>query len=124
MFHGQKAQTEAKIQSNASEPLSRTGGAPNASRMAPLRSLGGGRIAFGIYLLSIVIFILGCSYASVPLYQLYCQASGFGGGAPTVQKDSWKENGTVGAGSITEQRDELQAPITIHFNADLSENLL
>merc|ERR1712048_1377909 len=34
---------------------------------------------FGIYLLSVVIFVLGCSYASVPLYQLYCQASGLGG---------------------------------------------
>lgn len=37
-----------------------------------------------IYLMSVVMLILGLSYASVPLYQLFCQATGFGG---TTQKE-------------------------------------
>lgn len=41
----------------------------------------------GFYILGLIISISGCSYASVPLYQPYCQASGFGG---TVQTGSWK----------------------------------
>jgi cytochrome c oxidase assembly protein Cox11 len=42
----------------------------------------------GIYILGLIIPIPGRSHASVPLYQPYCQASGFGG---TVQTGSWKE---------------------------------
>jgi len=34
---------------------------------------------FSLYLLSLCILMLGFSYASVPLYQLYCQVTGLGG---------------------------------------------
>lgn len=36
----------------------------------------------GYYLLAIVISMVGITYASVPLYRIFCQATGFGG---TVQ---------------------------------------
>ena len=87
MFHGQKAQMEAP----QDKPIKSSGfvfrkrifekynPATNSS------SEGTWPLAFGINLLSLVIFISGCSHASVPLYQPYRQASGFGG---TVQKGS------------------------------------
>jgi cytochrome c oxidase assembly protein subunit 11 len=50
---------------------------------APKKKLTVGLSAVvGIYLLSLVLIVLGSSYASVPLYQLFCQSTGFGG---TVQ---------------------------------------
>ena len=33
----------------------------------------------GLYLLSVVVGMVGLTYASVPLYRLFCQATGFGG---------------------------------------------
>lgn len=35
-------------------------------------------------LLTIIISLIGLSYAAVPLYQLFCQKTGFGGAAPTM----------------------------------------
>jgi hypothetical protein len=52
------------------------------------------RLVAAVYLLSLVMFILGLSYASVPLYQLFCQATGFGG---TIQKS----NASPSGGAIT-----------------------
>lgn len=49
------------------------------------------RTTIAIYLLSLVLLILGLSYASVPLYQLFCQATGFGG---TVQKTTVVQSAT------------------------------
>ena len=41
------------------------------------------RVRTTIYLAGILIFMFGLSYAAIPLYQIFCQVSGFGG---TVQK--------------------------------------
>lgn len=34
---------------------------------------------FGIYLISVACGVLGLSYAAVPLYKVFCQATGYGG---------------------------------------------
>ena len=50
----------------------------------------------GLYLLSVVVGMVGLTYASVPLYRLFCQATGFGG--------------TVKEGATVEEK--LQARLT------------
>ena len=37
------------------------------------------------YIVATTIAVLGLSYAAVPLYRLFCQASGFGGTVTTVE---------------------------------------
>nr|BBH42952.1 heme biosynthesis protein [Marophrys sp. SRT127] len=86
-------------------------------------------------LISIVILILGLSYALVPLYQLYCQAYGSGGTVwtppwklvpPTSSPPPYPASEAVGKDSgdaeVRANRVEVQTksppPITIHFNAD------
>lgn len=68
--------------------------------------------------------MLGFSYASIPLYQIYCQASGFGG---TVQKYTDSDafvTQSSGTGNIRENtKGETQKDVQVHFNADTSENL-
>ena len=44
----------------------------------------------GIYMASIAVATLGVSYASVPLYKMFCQATGFGG--TTVETTMEKAN--------------------------------
>ena len=44
-----------------------------------------------IYLVSFVLFMIGLSYASVPLYKLFCQVTGFAG-TPMI---SSKNNPTI-----------------------------
>ena len=67
----------------------------------------------GIILATIVIGMLGLSYASVPLYRLFCQATGFGGTAK-INTD------------FVEKMDKLEVKdkyVTIKFNANLSDNM-
>jgi cytochrome c oxidase assembly protein subunit 11 len=91
----------------------------------------------GFYIPGPIIFTLGCSYASVPLYQLYRQASGYGG---TVQTGFWKAPvdlvkppafllGPVpssGSSPLPDSSfrlsssDPFDKQITVHFNADQS----
>ena len=53
----------------------------------------------GLYLMSIVVGMVGVTYASVPLYRLFCNATGFAGTVQTgktveekikVENPSWK----------------------------------
>ena len=62
----------------------------------------------GLIVLAVVIGMIGLSFASVPLYRLFCQVTGFGG-TTMVSKDL---PGTI-----------LDRTITIHFNADVSRSM-
>ena len=44
------------------------------------------------YASAIVIGALGATYASVPLYKMFCQATGFGGTTQRVSLSDWAEN--------------------------------
>lgn len=83
-----------------------------SAREAQARDLSEKNKRLGIYAISIVIAVSGISYASVPLYKMFCQATGFGG--TTKRVDSLEA--VVGSAPVEKVR-----PIKILFNADVSD---
>ena len=63
----------------------------------------------GLYVLVAVFVMLGLSFASVPLYRMFCQVTGFGG-TPNIDPNAV-------ASRILDQ------PITITFNADVAQGM-
>ncbi len=61
-----------------------------------------------LYLASVMILTVGASYAAVPLYRIFCQASGYGGTVKTGHDTSKVE-------TMKSKKDRL---LTIKFNAD------
>ena len=93
-----------------------------------------------LYGLSIVIAVIGISYASVPLYKVFCQATGFGGTTKRVesleklmeyQRAEEKENNEENDSTTSskwkkkDRSDEKikKRMITVSFNADVSDTL-
>ena len=68
--------------------------------------------SFGVFLATIIVAMVGLSYASVPLYRLFCQTTGFGGTTQIAQ--ALPEENQVNNASRT---------FTIHFNADVSDTI-
>lgn len=70
---------------------------------------------------AVALVTLGLSYAFVPLYQLFCQATGYGGTTQTGKKsvDVLREQSADGDASALPPSKEM----TIYFNADISQNL-
>ncbi|CAB4013174.1 Cytochrome c oxidase assembly COX11, mitochondrial, partial [Paramuricea clavata] len=66
-----------------------------------------------IYTVALVVVVLGASYAAVPLYRIFCQASGLGG---TVQQADAGEK----IKNMTTRKERL---LTIRFNADKSATM-
>jgi cytochrome c oxidase assembly protein subunit 11 len=64
----------------------------------------------GVVLLSIVAGMVGLTFASVPLYRLFCQVTGFGG--TTQVAEATPDAGTA-AGRV----------VTVRFNADVDPRL-
>lgn len=62
----------------------------------------------GLMVLGVIIGMLGMSYASVPLYRLFCQVTGLGGQAEKV---------APATGEI------IDRDITVRFNSDVNPNL-
>ena len=62
-------------------------------------------------ILAVVAGMIALSFASVPLYRMFCQLTGFGG---TVQI----------SGSVPAESDILDRSITVRFNADVARNML
>ena len=58
------------------------------------------RFALGAASLGVAIFMLGFSYASVPLYQLFCQATGFGG---TIQTGLFPDQARHSSSELAEE---------------------
>ena len=77
----------------------------------------------GMYLVAIVVGMVGLTYASVPLYRMFCQATGFGGtvkeGRSVEEKlrrrDEERDEGLEAAAAARE--------LTITFNADVADGL-
>lgn len=70
-----------------------------------------------IYLTGLVFAMVGCSYAAVPLYRRFCQATGYGG---TVQRrESVEEKIARHAqdGTVTNRE------IVVQFNADVADGM-
>ena len=68
----------------------------------------------GLLLTSMIIAIVGLSYAAVPLYRMFCQVTGYGGATKRTLASDLKEK---------RKNTQLLKPITIFFNADVSSNL-
>ncbi|CAI5991926.1 unnamed protein product, partial [Closterium sp. NIES-65] len=71
-----------------------------------------------MYLIAAALAMLGAAYASVPLYRLFCQATGFGGTTQrkeTVEEKVARQNAHNTAAPARE--------LVIHFNADVAEGL-
>jgi cytochrome c oxidase assembly protein subunit 11 len=74
-----------------------------------------------LYLAALVVGMVGATYGAVPLYRLFCQATGFGG---TV-----KEGATVEAKLRARKQTPSSPaapparPITVTFNADVADGL-
>jgi cytochrome c oxidase assembly protein subunit 11 len=62
----------------------------------------------GLVLCGVAVGMIGLSFAAVPLYRIFCQATGFGG-TPQI----------VTAGSIK----TLERMVTVRFNTDVDRNL-
>lgn len=61
----------------------------------------------GLYLVAFTVAMIGVTYASVPLYRMFCQATGYGG---TVQQGS--------TGMRCAQPDALLEPIALSIKGD------
>lgn len=74
----------------------------------PPPSLRERNLRLATYAAAAVIGVVGVSYASVPLYKVFCQATGYGGTTQTVTAEQFKEVRPV-AGA---------RQLTVLFNAD------
>jgi cytochrome c oxidase assembly protein subunit 11 len=67
----------------------------------------------GLYALALVIAVVGLSYASVPLYQIFCQATGYGGTTQRATEEAFKTMKPVPGA----------APIAIYFSAETTDTM-
>lgn len=72
----------------------------------------GKRKSFAMILITVIVGMIGFSYASVPLYRLFCQATGFGGTTQVAH--------SIGT---TETKEIKDRTLTIRFNADVSDSI-
>jgi len=97
---------------------------PAGARGAALaaRAREGASSPFAAYLAALVVGMVGATYASVPLYRLFCQATGFGG--TTQRATSVEEKFAAQALATSSDAAALAArEITVTFNADVSDSL-
>ncbi|XP_042030999.1 cytochrome c oxidase assembly protein COX11, mitochondrial-like [Salvia splendens] len=69
------------------------------------------------YLTGLVFAMVGCSYAAVPLYRRFCQATGYGG---TVQR---RESVEEKIARHTQDGTVTSREIVVQFNADVADGM-
>ncbi|CAI9753252.1 unnamed protein product [Fraxinus pennsylvanica] len=70
-----------------------------------------------LYLTGLVFAMVGCSYAAVPLYRRFCQATGYGG---TVQR---RESVEEKIARHTKDGTVTTREIVVQFNADVADGM-
>lgn len=65
-------------------------------------------LQIGFFVFACVVFMVGLSFASVPLYRLFCQVTGYGG-TPQISEGAPAE--------------VFDRKITVYFNADINPDL-
>ncbi|GMH30226.1 hypothetical protein Nepgr_032069 [Nepenthes gracilis] len=70
-----------------------------------------------IYLTALVFGMVGCSYAAVPLYRRFCQATGYGG---TVQR---RESVEEKISRHSRDGTVMTREIVVQFNADVADGM-
>ena len=66
-----------------------------------------------IYATAVAVAVAGLSYAAVPLYKVFCQATGYGGTTQKATEEKFKSMRPV----------EGARQITVHFNADTAASM-
>jgi len=88
-----EAQKAALAQRRAYEFYRRRDGIPKSSRKSNNNETIDDRNAkIASYAAAVVVGALGATYAAVPLYKIFCQATGFGGTTQRVNLSDWAES--------------------------------
>jgi cytochrome c oxidase assembly protein subunit 11 len=74
-------------------------------------------LSFLFILVSIILYMVGLSYLAVPLYRIFCQATGFGGTTQIA------ENLSILDENLNYQNDNIDSKITIKFSASTSDDM-
>ncbi|KAF4376081.1 hypothetical protein CsatB_001290 [Cannabis sativa] len=69
------------------------------------------------YLTALVFAMVGCSYAAVPLYRRFCQATGYGGTVQRRESVEEKISRHAKDGTVTTRE------IVVQFNADVADGM-
>jgi len=72
------------------------------------------------YLLALVTAVVGGTYASVPLYRMFCQATGFGG---TTRRVTLEEKLARESWSDDARAEASRREVRVYFNADVAEGM-
>jgi len=100
------------------------GSRPGSSRRAYLQQKQNPKSGQqGAYLIAVVVGMVGLTYASVPLYRMFCQATGYGG---TVQQGETVEEKLRKRAREEDATLETAAAarnLTVSFNADVSDGM-
>ncbi|KAJ7950756.1 Cytochrome c oxidase assembly protein COX11, mitochondrial [Quillaja saponaria] len=70
-----------------------------------------------LYLVGLVFAMVGCSYAAVPLYRRFCQATGYGG---TIQR---RESVEEKIARHVKDNTVTKREIAVQFNADVADGM-
>jgi len=65
---------------------------------------------YGIWTAAVAIAVVGASYAAVPLYRVFCNATGYGGAVKITDK-------------VKEEKSHPLIPVTVHFACDVNGTL-
>ncbi|EFJ50342.1 hypothetical protein VOLCADRAFT_80232 [Volvox carteri f. nagariensis] len=77
----------------------------------------------GLYWGAAAVFMIGVSYASVPLYRLFCAATGYGGTVRAGQTVEEKLKRRMEAPDAKVEEAAAAREIRVWFNADVSEKM-
>jgi cytochrome c oxidase assembly protein subunit 11 len=93
-----------------------------ASRVAAATAKARGAAASGgLYLAALTVGMVGATYASVPLYRMFCQATGFGG---TTRRKTVEDKLAEAANLPADVRSAARnRDVRISFNADVAEGM-
>lgn len=100
-----------------------TPGGPSQRAKAMMDAAGKKSKDQGRYLWALVVGMVGISYAAVPLYRMFCQATGFGG--TVIEGAAVEEKLRRRAESRDEAMEAACAAreVTVSFNADVDDSL-
>ncbi|KAL6761016.1 cytochrome c oxidase assembly protein CtaG/Cox11-domain-containing protein [Haematococcus lacustris] len=82
-----------------------------------------GAAEMGMYWGAASIAMIGLAYASVPLYRVFCAATGYGGavaGAATVEEKLRRRQESP---NLELEKAAMQRELTVWFNADVADNM-
>ena len=84
----------------------------------------------GIFASAVVVSMVGLTYASVPLYRMFCQVTGFGGTTQRVQAEGKIDDELDSANSLSgrlldaqERGKDSDRVFTVRFHGDVNEKL-